>query len=86
MEATMPQLAIYLDEDTARLLDAAARAEGLSRSNWVRNAINRQIQKRFSEGFFELLGSWQDEREPEEILAEIRAEAGTDQPRLDFDQ
>lgn len=35
----MPQLALYLDETTARRLDEAARREGSSRSAWVRRAI-----------------------------------------------
>ncbi|MCH9652050.1 MAG: ribbon-helix-helix domain-containing protein [Deltaproteobacteria bacterium] len=35
----MPQLALYLDETTARRVDEASRQEGSSRSAWVRRAI-----------------------------------------------
>lgn len=69
----MPQLAIYLDTETARRLDEAASKDGLSRSAWVRKALVARLDSRFPESFFDVLGQWEDNREPEEILADIRS-------------
>lgn len=71
----MPQLAIYLDEQTARLLDRAARREKISRSAWVRNAVRSQVADRLPEAFFAVLGSWEDGRSSQEILRGIRSGA-----------
>ncbi len=70
----MPQLAIYLDDETAKLLDEASEREGISRSAWVRQAVESRLKSRLPESFFEVLGTWEDEREPDEILRDIRAE------------
>jgi hypothetical protein len=69
----MPQVVIYLDQETAALLEDELRRTGLSRSAWVREAIEMRLRNRLPESFFELYGSWEDDREPEEILREIRA-------------
>jgi len=74
----MPQLAIYLDDQTAKLLDEAAHRAGTSRSAWVRDAVQTRLANRLPESFFELYGSWEDDRSPEEILRDIRA--GSEQP------
>jgi hypothetical protein len=68
----MSQLAIYLDEKTARLLAKAARRDRLSRSAWVKKAVEAQLANRLPESFFQVLGTWDDGRSPEEILADIR--------------
>ena len=68
----MSQLAIYLDEETARMLDRAAKKEGVSRSAWAREAIRAALRNRLPESFFEVLGSWEDGRSAEEILEDIR--------------
>lgn len=70
----MPQLAIYLDDDTTRRLDEEAEKEGISRSAWVRRAVQSRLDARLPARFFEVLGTWEDSREPEEILRDIRAE------------
>ena len=69
----MAQLAIYLDDETARLLDEAARKEGVSRSAFARKAIRTHLHRRLPESFFKALGAWEDTRSPEEILRDIRA-------------
>ncbi|MBI2838063.1 MAG: ribbon-helix-helix protein, CopG family [Acidobacteria bacterium] len=69
----MPQLAIYLDSDTARKLDKVAKRDKLSRSAWVRKAVETQLRNRLPESFFRVLGTWEDGRDPAEILREIRA-------------
>jgi ribbon-helix-helix CopG family protein len=77
--STMPQLAIYLDEQTARLLDRAARREGISRSAWVRSVVRSRVTDRLPDAFFAVLGRWEDGRSSEEILRDIRG--GTRQRR-----
>jgi Ribbon-helix-helix protein, copG family len=79
----MPQLAIYLDEETARLLSEASEREGISRSAWVRKAVETRLKNRLPDSFFEILGTWEDDREPDEILRDIRAEvAQKERPAL----
>ena len=68
----MPQLAIYLDDDTARLLDEAASEAGLSRSAWVREAIRFRLQEHTMASLLNLYGAWEDDREPADILDDIR--------------
>jgi predicted transcriptional regulator len=68
----MAQLALYLDDETVRSLDAHARKDGVSRSAWVREAIHTRLRNRLPESFFEVLGTWEDDRSPEEILADVR--------------
>jgi predicted transcriptional regulator len=80
----MPQLAIYLDEKTARKLDAAARRSGMSRSAWVRRALEAQLAGALPESFFSVLGTWEDERTADEILGDIRSGREQDErPPLD---
>ena len=69
----MPQLAIYLDEETAKELDEAAERDGKSRSEWVREAIKQKLSDRLPDSFFAVLGTWEDERSTEEILADLRS-------------
>ena len=69
----MSQLAIYLDEETAALLDKAAQKEGLSRSAWARRAILSSLSHQLPDSFFDVLGKWEDDRSPDEIIREIRS-------------
>ncbi len=70
----MPQLAIYLDDETSKLLDEASEREGVSRSAWVRRAVRARLKGRLPDSFFAVLGTWEDDRDPEEILRDIRQE------------
>ena len=80
----MSQLAIYLDEETAALLDKAAQKEGVSRSAWARRAIQSSLTNTLPESFFDVLGAWEDDRSPEEIIREIRS-GSKDAPRAALD-
>jgi len=71
----MAQLAIYLDDGTVELLDHAAKRDGLSRSAWVKQAIRVALRNRLPESFFEVLGTWDDTRSPEQILEDMRGYA-----------
>lgn len=70
----MPQLAIYLDDETAKQLSEASDREGISRSAWVKRAVHAHLKNRLPDSFFEVLGTWEDDREPEEILRDIRSD------------
>jgi hypothetical protein len=72
----MAQLALYLDDETVKLLDTRAREDRVSRSAWVREAIQARLRNRLPDSFFETLGAWEDERTSEEILADIRQGPG----------
>ena len=68
----MAQLAIYLDEDTASRLDAAARKAGKSRSAWVRELVSERLEDRLPDWWFDLLGTLEDDRTSDEIIRDIR--------------
>lgn len=68
----MAQVALYLDAETAQMVEEAANRDGVSRSGWIRQAVRAQLARRLPDSFFAVLGTWEDEREPEEILKSIR--------------
>ncbi len=71
----MQHLAIDLDDETARRLDEVSEREGISRAAWVQKALQAQLGIRLPDSFFAVLGTWEDDRKPEEILRDIRAGA-----------
>jgi len=71
-ETNMPQLAIYLDEKTAKKLDQVVQATGKSRSKWVADLIKTRLQDNWPEGFFDLAGAWEGPETPEQIMRSIR--------------
>jgi hypothetical protein len=77
----MAQLAIYIDDKTSREISKASRKAGLSRSEWVSRVLKRELHQKLPDRFFQVLGSWKDDRTSEEILKEIRAES-TQRERL----
>lgn len=80
----MAQLALYLDEETARLLDKAAQKDGVSRSAWARQAIQAALENRLPQSFFDVLGNWEDNRSADQIMADIRQyPSDADRPKLD---
>ena len=72
----MPQLAIQLDEDTAAALDEAAAKDAVSPSDWAQQAVVIRLQPqrgdRLPQSFFDVLGTWEDDGEPDQILRRIR--------------
>ena len=68
----MAQLAIYLDDETARQLDKAAKKAGVSRSACVREALRVHLKNSLPRTFFDVLGTWEDDRNADEILDDIR--------------
>ena len=76
----MPQVAIQLDKPAAELLNEVAERDALSPSDWARQAVVVQLQARradrLPQSFFDVLGTWEDDCEPAEILRRIREDVG----------
>ena len=64
---------IYLDDEATQLLAEAAEEEGITPSAWVRRVTQVSPGRHLPESFFAVLGSWEDSRNPDEILRDIRA-------------
>jgi hypothetical protein len=71
----MAQIALYLDEKIARQVAAASKRERVSRSAWIRDAVAAKLAGRLPDSFFAVLGTWEDSRQPDEIMADIRRDA-----------
>ena len=79
----MPQVTIYLDEETNKQLSEACERQKRSKSAIAAEAIRKSLNNRLPASFFELFGSWEDSRSHEEIMADIRAnDYQPDRPRL----
>jgi hypothetical protein len=70
----MSEIAIHLDEGTTRRLEEESRREGISPAVWVEKTVRAHFEERLPDSFFAVLGTWEDDREPEEILRDIRAD------------
>jgi hypothetical protein len=68
----MAQLALYVEDDLMKRLDRAAKQSGLSRSGYVARLLAEQLGERLPETFFEVLGTWDDDRSPAQIVRDIR--------------
>lgn len=68
----MTQLAVYIENTLSERLDKAVKASGKSKSKWISDAIKTALKDQWSEDFFDLAGSWQDDRGPDGIIKEIR--------------
>ena len=71
----MPQVMIYLDEETDQLMRQSAERVGLPYSRWIAGLIQAAGRTAWPKGFFDLSGSIPDAPLAEEIRA-------TDQPDL----
>ena len=56
----MAQITLYLDDDTAERMRAAAEAAGVSLSRWVAELIRRKVTTEWPTGVVELAGAWPD--------------------------
>lgn len=57
----MPQLSLYIDEDTLKKIELAAKIERLSLSKWVSSKLRDVIERSWPEGYGDLFGSITDE-------------------------
>lgn len=71
----MPQITLYIDEETDRKMRKAARAAGLSRSRWAAEAIRRKLGQDWPEGFMKLAGAWEHFPTAEELRKPLGRDA-----------
>jgi len=57
----MPQISLYIDEETLKKIEKAAKKEHISISKWVGNNIKRAFKSEYPENYFNLCGSIKDE-------------------------
>lgn len=63
----MPQITLYLDEDTQALVEQAAQAHGLSKSRWVAEIIRKYAGQEWPQDCLALAGRFADFPLREEI-------------------
>ncbi|TGK79280.1 toxin-antitoxin system, antitoxin component [Leptospira noumeaensis] len=56
----MPQLSLYIDQDTLKKIELAAKKEKVSISQWVKGKLQSSFEKKWPENFFQLYGSIED--------------------------
>jgi Ribbon-helix-helix protein, copG family len=61
------QITIYLDDDTMAMVNAAAKASGVSKSQWIAEAIQLRSSKEWPASVAALAGAWSDFPSAEEI-------------------
>jgi hypothetical protein len=69
----MPQISLYIDEDTLRKVEKRAKQDNTSVSKWVGNSIKKSMTDEYPEGFFELFGALKEipfERPPQGKFAD----------------
>jgi hypothetical protein len=66
----MPQIMIYLDEETERAMHKLAESEGLPYSRWVEGLIRDAARNTWPEDFLKLAGAFTDAP----LIGEIRAQ------------
>lgn len=57
----MSQLHCYVPDDVARKLQAKAEQAHLSVSKYLAQLIEREVENKWPENYFELLGNWRGE-------------------------
>ena len=57
----MPQLSLYIDENTLKQIELAARIEHLSLSKWVVSKLKNTLNNSWPNNFDNLFGAIQDD-------------------------
>ncbi len=57
----MPQLSLYIDEETLRKIETAARINKTSVSKYVSQALKEHLSRKWPEGYKEIFGSITDD-------------------------
>ena len=76
----MSQITLYLDDETAARMKAAAEAEGLSQSKWVVKLIHQKTTAEWPSSVVLLAGAWGDLPDPvslreDECASDVRRES-----------
>ena len=74
----MPQVTMYLDEETRELMTSAAQAAGVSQSRWVAELIRAKTKPTWPPDWHTCLGEF-----PDFPLRDDQP-AAADAPRIDF--
>ena len=56
----MPQLSLYLDEKTLKLVQQSAKLSRISVSKWVANQLKAQLHNEWPQEYFKLFGAIAD--------------------------
>jgi hypothetical protein len=56
----MPQVTIYLDQDTEKRARKAARSEGISLSKWIAETLREKTAGTWPKAVLDLAGAWPD--------------------------
>jgi hypothetical protein len=56
----MPQVTIYLDDTVMKLVNAAVKASGVSKSRWIADAAAARAAGEWPQSVRDLAGSWRD--------------------------
>ena len=73
----MAQITMYLDDDVLAHIKAVTKAAGMSKSQWIAEAIRLRMNTEWPESVRALAGAWPDFP----TLEEIRKHQGADVPR-----
>jgi len=57
----MGQLSLYIDEETLKKVEDAAKSQNVSISKWITNRIKKSFQTSWDDQFFDLFGAIKDE-------------------------
>jgi hypothetical protein len=60
-DTAMPQISLYIDEETLKKVKKAADADNTSISKWVGKQLKKTLQSSYTEDFQNLFGSIRDE-------------------------
>lgn len=65
----MPQISLYIDNDTIKKIERAAKLENKSISKWAASRIKLSLEKKWPDDWFSLFGAIKDDSftEPEEL-------------------
>ena len=77
----MTQLAIYIEDKLSEKLEKVVKASGKSKSKWIADVIKKELDDQWPENFFNLAGSWKDNKDPDEIIQEIHDGSDTFEKR-----
>ena len=57
----MPQLSLYMDAETLSKIETAAKINNISISKWVSERLKESLANKWSDNYFTLFGSINDE-------------------------
>jgi hypothetical protein len=71
----VPQVTLYLDEDTADQMRRAAKAKGVSQSRWLAELVRQASAREWPAAVRELAGAWKDFPTADELRQRVGRDA-----------